>query len=1652
MAECAPLSVEGAWGPEQGRSLKNKLQLYFQSRRRSGGGDCRVELEAGAPRAAVYFRSEEVRQRVLDRKNHEVIVEQQTVKLQLSSAQSPASGDGVSDLRDSEEPKSEPEAVNEAAANPEEPVAVAPGSAVVLQNLSENMSRELLLMLVENLSGLDEKDFSLEVIWESSTAVVLFSQPAVAVKFLSDSGSSSKLQKHGLTARQLEAAGSVRLENLPQTTVKEMLELWFEKNWEQPLSIEMIPEEQAAIATFSDPKVVENICTKVDHVICSSGVQLFPFYPSLGAALYGERRPAWRLPAAFSQRLDALIWRFLRTRRLEDALHQQMRRHLCGVRLAEAEPEAWLRPLPAVLRQPGLTAERLDGWRDGAQRAFCALLDQYSAFEVPVSAEAWRAADGEVRAAVGEAGAVLAFDASRGVLTVAGQADGVRAVRAPVENLVLRAKAVRERQTRSLTEQVPLPPPRFFMLEQAGLRDAARDVSPELTLSYREAQQTLDITGLPEEVLKAKCWILEKNGGMRKRPLTVPQGVLQYLRTVDPMDMSQSLFTAQGIGAIYSREGKGLVLLGASAGALDQAESQMKAKLAVQTVAVEDQQVLRLPGWLELTRQLLDSFNTSSRKVVSIRVEGGERVVVAGFLSPVNEVCGSLRDFVHRFSRVEDSLRVQSQAAVLFIQRNRTEVWAEAIRQGEVSVQFDPQRPRIAMWGARLHVQSAKQCFQQLAGGLVTDTLTVDKPGAKKYFLSQENPILSSIMAEFSCVVALQSEEEEEAPGDLAEDGCCYQNPAGVRVSVSRADICSFPADAVVNAANEELQHLGGVALALLRAAGAPLQDACSRLVAQRGKLRPGQAVVTDGFQLPCRHVVHAVGPRFGEWDRPTAVGLLAAAVQESLREAQQAGCRSVALPAVSSGVFGFPLQLCADTIARAVREHLDGQQGGAGSLTDVHLLDIKDDTVRAMAAAVSREFGGTRWATSSRTPGPGGRQRGRGRGHSHSPSERGGRGGGGGRGGRGGGGRGGTGFQGDKQSFSRDVSGQRSSGNQEGAAAPQPLLQSQHSSASFGQVSSPSLGVYHMQMGRLALQVSSGDITKEACDVIVNSSNHTFNLQAGVSKAILDGAGRGVLMECSQIVSSPGYQPQAMIMTSAGKLPSQNILHIVGRNEPSQIREVVGAVLKACEEQKFSSVAFPALGTGQGGAPPAAVADAMVGAVVDFVRKSSPKSVSVVKMVIFQANMISDFHNSMKKKQGEDVEEKSVFGKIKDKVSSLFGHGPESQRTDVSALEKQEFEPAVFQLCADNQKAVNSVKKRINELVVREQAEQVLKDPFILKLSQSDLEQLKALQAKLTVRIRLDRGGGGQEPAVRLEGLTRDVFTATSAVSEIIRKVEREENLRSKALLVSSLVEWQHLQPDGSMAAFDIYSNLKLEEALEKKDTVELRILREKYTADPNLKTAKSKKHTIELLRRDLKADFLLPSHWADMQSDLVKLFPVTAGSQEYNNVQTELTKTGLSLNIISIERVQNTTLWKSYQLLKEQMEVKNKHQNNEKMLFHGTSISSVDLINSTGFNRSYAGQHGAMFGKGSYFAVDPAYSAQRYAQPDASGLKRMYQARVLVGDFTKGNNGLLAPPAKSGNTADLYNSVTDSSSNPSMFVVFNDIQAYPEYLITFT
>jgi O-acetyl-ADP-ribose deacetylase (regulator of RNase III) len=162
-----------------------------------------------------------------------------------------------------------------------------------------------------------------------------------------------------------------------------------------------------------------------------------------------------------------------------------------------------------------------------------------------------------------------------------------------------------------------------------------------------------------------------------------------------------------------------------------------------------------------------------------------------------------------------------------------------------------------------------------------------------------------------------------------------------MRLEARLADITTLSVDAIVNAANSELAPGGGVCGAIHRAAGPELAAACERL----GPCPTGQARLTPGFRLPARFVIHAVGPVWrgggaGEDD------LLASAYRASLALAREHGVESIAFPAISTGVYGYPLRRATAIAVATVRAEL----AISGSVTHVIFACFGRDALEAYA------------------------------------------------------------------------------------------------------------------------------------------------------------------------------------------------------------------------------------------------------------------------------------------------------------------------------------------------------------------------------------------------------------------------------------------------------------------------------------------------------------------------------------------------------------------------------------------------------------------------------------------------------------------------------------------------------------------------------
>ncbi|XP_072253975.1 poly(ADP-ribose) polymerase family member 14-related sequence 1 isoform X3 [Leuresthes tenuis] len=1779
--------------------LKNKLVKYFQSKK-SNGGDCEVDYESGSGTAVLRFLREEDQKNVLAKKDHQIILEK-GVLLKMTVRSPPEKKTTKEVPSDQENKTSDVAETNKLSSadeqNPTDKVQTQTTSSdghvadeelcstsAVLENIPENASQEFLEMLVENVlkdlsSSSASQNFVLEVIPDISSAVVTFQSEKENTDFIARCPENRMFTKKKLSIRPLEVTEQIVVEDI-QNVNADLLQLYFEREGDVE-HVALDESEQSAVITFKDQQVVKKVVKK-KHYIKREQIRAYPFYKSLGVALYGKDKPSPKLPAAVSEPIDTAVWRYLTNNQdAAESVRSDLAKHFCNVNLKQST--VLLSPMPALLKQKDAKVI-IKEWANTVKSAFAQFLSKFKPLKFKLESELWDESEREIKQAVLNEDVVIVPDKASGVLSVVGRENDVNRLDKPLSEVLSKIEQKLQREKLSKTQEITVSPSIFHILSQDGLQDKILQLCPELRTSYDKVTAVFKVTGFVDEIIAASQVLHDAMNALKRQNLEVDKFVFDLLKHEQQEELTDALLTSSGINAALEISVHRLQLAAVYDKDLIEAQDRLSKLLVSQHINVEDRGVLEEPEWQHLVSQLEKAHSESCRKIRICTTP--QQVVVSGHRDSVLKVSSELDDFLTQNAHIEETVAAQANVIIEYLKSLNTS-WLKQLK-GKVEVSF--RKEVILLSGSRAAVKECKTLVENSVSSVFFETLKLFKPGVKKFFLHQETMYVNSLKNETGCLVQLVDcvggGQDDLGFGQVQKPVYQVQTSDGVEVAVCKADMCSYPVDAVVNASTSNLKHDAGLARALLKAAGPQLQDECDKVICSRGNLKPGDCVVTGaGGQLCCKTVIHSVGPTFDSLKPKKSQAQLKRAVKQSLEHAEEYDCISVALPAISRNQ-GFPLNLCATTVVQAVKEYCDEK---CDTLKMIHLVDNDDSVVKVMEAAVRQEFGNHGVNPSQQSPppkvsksplvkhvaskpclccvqtkegldiiltkgnieaaktevivntvaedlvlnkgavsnailvaaGPKLQKLVDGQNASGTPGEvivtdgcklkskqvfhviapswnnsqgtaektlsgifkdclglaednhlasisfpav----------------GTGNLGFPKDLvaslmldkifefssqrqpkhlkrveivlypgdvqtiQEFSDEF--KRKLPSASGGLLP---TASSQSTGPFSKVVSTS-GMHETKMGNVTVQVLTGDITKETTDIIVNSSNETFTLKSGVSKAILEAAGQAVEQECRNLGAEPN---PGMIMTKPGNLQCKKILHLVGQTDPGKINKAVKNALQMCSSNSHTSVSFPAIGTGQGQAQAKLVSDSMLDAVIDVLSQNTSSTLTTIRIVIFQQQMLNDFYNSMQQRECSDQRDKAGFWtNISSKIKSFFvGESTEKQEEEFTIIPAK-VDPTCFHICSGAQANVDSAKKWITDLISNEQNRVVITDNAIFNLSSADRQHISDIQKNMAVNLWTEIKN--ENASIIIEGVSRDVLKANREIDDVLRKVRDEQELKKKLELAGTVADWQYRQNGSPFKSFDGMTNYQLERALEKaQPSIKITVQGNDYTVDMSKGLATdSKGQSLHMRRIDKLKGGDVPDTWDFLPPNSTCLaVTVQAGTPEYTEVQ-NLFKATCTKTITKIERIQNPGMWRSLQIKKNELEMRNGHQNNEKRLFHGTCERTVPVINERGFNRSYAGKNATCYGRGSYFAVNASYSASdTYSKPNQSGDKFMYLCRVLTGDFTVGQSNMIAPPTKGSNSNEIYDSVVDQIGTPSMFVIFHDTQAYPEYLITF-
>ncbi|CAL8267046.1 unnamed protein product [Lota lota] len=583
--------------------------------------------------------------------------------------------------------------------------------------------------------------------------------------------------------------------------------------------------------------------------------------------------------------------------------------------------------------------------------------------------------------------------------------------------------------------------------------------------------------------------------------------------------------------------------------------------------------------------------------------------------------------------------------------------------------------------------------------------------------------------------------------------------------------------------------------------------------------------------------------------------------------------------------------------------------------------------------------------------------------------------------------------------------------------------------------------------IGPVKVKLFCGDITKEKTDAIVSSTNTSLNLASGVSGAILKSAGQAVVDECNNLGNQPG---DGVVITKPGNLAAKHIIHMVGQTKEKDIISSMLKVFKMCEDHKIQSVSFPALGTGAGKLHAVDVGNAMVTAVKEHIKITKTSSLKDIHIVIFQTNMFQDFRKHLNKKVTTQAKIRAVAPTQQPSMCLASGCG------DVS-FHKVEVE--VLGCCSSN---VAKVKKRVDDMVTNEWKLHQISSPYLSRLLTSEKQAIVALSRSLQVCVSVLA-----PDKATVSGKDFDALTMVHQIEKYLQNAKECETRREEEKRLWETVRWEVCDGE-TWAELDPAVSLDLEHVLHKKEpSISYTQQQRTYTVNLDKMERTDRNGTIARIKRTLKAGSEItviepPPNWDRMDNKTQDIVDLSPTSKQYKQVQANFLKTSKDPNkptsatftVVKIQRIQSKDQWQRYAVKKQMLDKIYPQNKNEIDLYHGTTAPICQKVNSYGFNRSFCGRNATMYGNGTYFAKQSWYSCNdTYSNPDAQGVKYMYQARVLVGKPCLGTPDMVEPaPLDPKNPlAGLHDCAVDNVQNPFVYVVFSDAGAYPEYLISF-
>ena len=628
----------------------------------------------------------------------------------------------------------------------------------------------------------------------------------------------------------------------------------------------------------------------------------------------------------------------------------------------------WIESTDSVTVLPKDEASRDKCSFDEACEAIASFLAEFVKSSTRVPPQAWDYVVENFKKSKSSAKEKLRIDhiPEQHVILFVGKKQDVENVAEELEGVMEEIDKRLRREASKLERTLSIPYMHLQFLKNLEFAKELESRHEEIEVTILLQKGKVQIRSPPEIIHKVSAAIWEAVAKITKLKLNLPQNAVSLLRSTPCQAFIRDMFTANNLQAMIAFDEKNgdLSVMGTEIDVAEKAHDLVKTLMVEECVDLDEDQVqLEKNGkWHQLKKEITE------KRILTLSFDrGNKKIYLVGVKEDVSVAVKAVKRFLTENTIIFSLVTLPKGCHRFLVKYREQELQQIQEELKEYSTQIkglaDEDEDHLVVSGTSCGVNNAKELIQDLASKVQSQKMPVSKPGMSKVLdRSKGKKLLGMLENENKCVIEYfkpsrddAKEVTKEKKAEKKKESLCdLLTPDGKRILVFKDNICDRNVDVIVNAANSKLHHVGGVSKAIYERAGEAFKAECDRFVIDTGPILDGQVAVTSAGKLPFQKVIHAVGPQWGKkaaqeklmGKTPREEKILSYAVENALDAAK--GYNSVAIPAIGTGVFEFPRELCAQIMVESVLAFF--RENPSCLLSEVQFTSIDDGVVKAIA------------------------------------------------------------------------------------------------------------------------------------------------------------------------------------------------------------------------------------------------------------------------------------------------------------------------------------------------------------------------------------------------------------------------------------------------------------------------------------------------------------------------------------------------------------------------------------------------------------------------------------------------------------------------------------------------------------------------------